>query len=246
MDSGAPERKKTSPWVYIGCGCGALVVLAMAGIAGMTWISYREAKKLEKSWTDPAEAAARTRAVLAYDKLPEGYYPMGTFSLPFVMDMAMIGDDPPAPGKKQAANPGGFFKERGFIFMKMRGFGRRSREVREYMEGKGEQPEWMRGNTAVDTDKFLRRGEVVDANGHKVLYSATIGEVSQSGHRHDGIATMLEIACPQDKRVRFGIWFGPEPKPGESAGEVDFSGTNADPKEIQRFASHFRFCPAGK
>ena len=29
-------KKQTSPWMYIGCGCAGLVVLAMAGMAVMT------------------------------------------------------------------------------------------------------------------------------------------------------------------------------------------------------------------
>ena len=72
----------------------------MAGVAGVTWITYREGKKLERSWEDPKEAESRTRKVLAYEELPEGYYALGSFSLPFVMDMALIGDEPPKPSTR--------------------------------------------------------------------------------------------------------------------------------------------------
>lgn len=244
MEPGA-RKTGTSPWVYIGCSCAALVILAMAGIAGVTWITYREGKKLEKAWSDPAAAESRTREVLAYDELPEGYYPLGSFSLPFVMDMALIGDDPPPPGSKPDDRNNGGFKERGFIFINLRRFGNSGKEMRDYLEGKGEQPDWMKGNTEVDTSEVLKRGEVT-AKGQRIVYSASRGEVNQGGHSVDGIATIMFIDCPQKDRLRFAIWFGPDPKPGEPAEQVDFTGTNADPEELRKFASHFRFCPAGK
>ena len=37
MDPNRPARQKTtSPWVYIGCGCGVLVALILAGIVGLS------------------------------------------------------------------------------------------------------------------------------------------------------------------------------------------------------------------
>jgi hypothetical protein len=241
VEPGAPDRKRTSPWVYVGCGCGALAILALAGVAVMAWLAYRETQNLAKSWSDPKEAAARTRAVLGYDKLPEGYYPMVTFSLPFVMDMAMIGDTPPAPGAKpEGSYPFTFtFKERGFMYTKMRRWGRSRREH------SGNLPEWPQGDTKIETEEVIGRGEV-DANGQRVSYTAFRGEVSQGGHSHPGITTMIQIDCPQDERERFGMWYGPDPKPGETATPADFTGTNADPEEIRKFVSHFRFCPEGK
>jgi hypothetical protein len=245
MEPGAPTKKETSPWMYIGCGCAALVILAMIGIAGMTWVGYREGKKLEKAWGDPKAAEARTREVLAYDKLPEGYYPLGSFSLPFVMDMAMIGDDPPPPGSTPKGKDNGGFKDRGFIYFKMRRFGNKGQEFQDYVEGKGKQPDWLKGDTKVDTTEPIKRGEV-EANGQRIVFSANRGKVNQRGHSVDGIATIMFIDCPRKDRLHFGVWFAPDPKPGEPADQVDFSGTNADPEEIRKFASHFRFCPAEK
>ncbi|HYN22079.1 MAG TPA: hypothetical protein VE078_14055 [Thermoanaerobaculia bacterium] len=239
------SKKGTSPWIYVGCGCAALVILGMAGIAGVTWITYREGKKLEKAWSDPAAAESRTRGVLTYEELPEGYHPLGSFSLPFVMDMALIGDDPPPPGSTPDSRDNGGFKERGFIYIKLRRFGNSGQEMRDYLEGKGKQPEWMKGGTEVDTTEVLKRG-TVEANGQKIVFSANRGEVNQGRRSVDGIATILMIDCPRKDRIRFGIWFAPDPEPETPAAELDLTGTNADPEEIRKFASHFRFCEAGK
>ena len=54
---------------------------------------------------------------------------------------------------------------------------------------------------------------------------------------------MMLFGCPRrDSRLRVGIWFGPDPDPAKPASETDFTGTNADPEEIRKFAEHFRFC----
>ncbi|HWM95064.1 MAG TPA: hypothetical protein VN493_30190 [Thermoanaerobaculia bacterium] len=237
--TGIPNKKKeTSPWVYIGCGCAGLVILAMAGFSAMTWFAYRKGKEIEKTWTDPKAREEKAREVLVYDKLPEGYYPLGGISIPFVMDMAMIGDNPPPPGAKPDDHEG--FRERGFMYFKMGRIGD-EKEMRDYMEGKVDQPEWIKGNTDVDAGQVLRRGEV-DTAGQKILYTSSRGKVNHNEREIEGITTMMMIDCPQDERVRFGLWFGPDPKPGEPAEKLDVTGTNADPEEIRRFASHFRFC----
>ena len=242
MDPYAPKKKETSPWVYIGCGCAGLVILAMAAFSALTFFAYRKGKEIEKTWSDPKAREEKAREVLVYDKLPEGYYPLGGMSIPFVMDMAILGDDPPPAGTKPDDHEG--FKERGFLYFKMRQMGKGNREMRDYMAGKGDQPSWLKGNADLETQEVLGRGEV-DAAGQKIIYTASRGELKQHGRRTEGISTMMMIDCPQDKRVRFGLWFGPDPKPGEPADKLDLAGTNADPEEIRKFASHFKFCASG-
>ena len=244
MEPYAPQKKETSPWVYIGCGCAGLVILGMAAFAGLTFFAYRKGKEIEKTWSDPKAREEKAREVLVYDKLPEGYYPVGAMSIPFVMDMAIIGDNPPPAGTKPDDHEG--FKERGFMYFKMRKMmmGKGDKDLQDYMQGKGSEPDWLKGNAEVDTGEVLGRGEV-EAAGQKILYSATRGELHHKGEHHQGITTMMMVDCPQDNRIRFGLWFGPDPKPEEPADKVDLTGTNADPEAIKAFASHFKFCAAG-
>lgn len=242
MQPGAP-KKQTSPWVYIGCGCAALVVLAMVVMAVITWITYRQGKELAEGWTDPVKREARAKEVLPYDKLPEGYYPMGTISIPYFMDMAMFTDDPPVPGSKpERGDETGGFKDRGFIYVKARQMGRKTRQLEDYVSGKGPAPDWLDVKPRVNQADVLRHGEV-EANGNKIVYTASRGEVNHDGRTTNGITTMMLFGCPnKDRRVRVGIWFGPDPDPEKPSKELDLTGTNADPEEIRRFAEHFRFC----
>jgi hypothetical protein len=236
-------KKQTSPWVYIGCGCAGLVVLAMAGMAVMTWITYRQGKELAEGWSDPVKREARAKEVLPYDALPEGYYPMGTFSIPFFMDMAMFTDDPPPAGAKpERGQEAGGFKERGFIYVKARQFGRKGKELEDYVSGKGPMPDWLDAKARMTQGNVVRRGDV-EVNGYKVVYTASRGEVTREGRTTNGITTMMLFGCPhRDSRIRVGIWFGPDPDPDKPAKELDLAGTNADPEEIRKFAEHFRFC----
>lgn len=238
---GPPRKSGTSPWVYIGCGCAGLVILGMATFSAFTYFAYRKGKEIEETWSDPKAREEKAREVLVYDRLPEGYYPLGAMSIPFVMDMAMIGDDPPPEGARPDDHEG--FKERGFMYFKVRRMGKGDQEIRDYMAGKGKKPDWIQSGSEFDEKDVLRRGEVT-ANGQKILFSAMRGEVEVNDKHQDGITTMMLIDCAEakDNRVRFGLWFGPDPAPGEPAEKLNLAGTNADPEAIRQFASHFRFC----
>ena len=89
-----PTAKKTSPWVYVGCACGVLVLLGLAGIVATTWFGYHTAKKVAEGFENPEKRAERARAVLPYDSLPEGYQALGAFSIPFVVDLAFFSTEP--------------------------------------------------------------------------------------------------------------------------------------------------------
>jgi hypothetical protein len=103
---------RTSPWVYVGWGCAVVALLIVLAIGGMAWWGYRLAKGIERDFKDPAARQAKTRAVVPYETLPAGYHPLGGFSVPFLMDMAMFTDRPP-----DAIDQGEEFDKSGFFFI---------------------------------------------------------------------------------------------------------------------------------
>lgn len=239
------ERKSSSPWAWLGCGCGALVLLGALGISGLTWVAYRSAKDMEESAKDPVARAAKVREVLPYQELPAGYHAVGTFSLPFLMDVAILSDREPEPGVVPGQdNAGEGFEQRGFIFMNMRQFRDNKEKMRDFLEGKAPAPEdsgWAESNVRFEASEVIRRG-TVDVAGRKILYAASRGEIEKEGRDEDGLVTMIMPDCPDDGRLRFGLWFGPDPDPQKPVAEVDWTGTAADPEAIVEFARHFQLC----
>lgn len=240
--SGRPPKKPTSPWLYVAVGCGLAVMLAMFVLAGVTWWGYRTAKNFGESMTDPAKRAARIQNVLPYDRLPEGYYPAFAFSVPMVMDMAMISDREFEAGENPQESSEGF-KERGFIYFSMREMRNNRQEMERYIRGEGPPPKdsSFDSNVRFDPKDVIRRGNV-QVNGTKVLYAASRGTISSEDVQDKtGIVTMVMPACGKG-RLRFGLWFGPDPAPDTPVKEADYTGSAADPAQVQQFLNHFQLC----
>ena len=145
----------------------------------------------------------------------------------------------------QADEPDVDFDNRGFMFMSIRGMRGNKEKMERYLRGEAPRPEdsgWSQSSVNFDAKENVRRGTLT-INGTPVLYSANRGEIDRKGGRdQDGLVTMVMPQCPGDSRLRFGMWFGPDPSPGTPVAEADFTGSNADPAAIQGFLSHFKLC----
>lgn len=234
----ANQRKTTSPWVYVGCGCALLIVLCAVAVLFIGKKLVDTGHKMEQGLSDPKVREQRTRELLAYRELPEGYYAAGAISVPFVFDMALLGDRPPAPGRQRPE-----MRERGYMFMSMHlGKLPEGAEARRRMLfGTGGKSPWEQGSgLRLESSEPLSDGEV-DAGGAHIRYRAVRGEVLMNNQRHRGITNIQLIECP-DRRLRFGVWFGPDPDPAQPSATLDKSGSPADPKALIAFLDHFSLC----
>lgn len=243
------DRRGTSPWLWFACGCIALTFVTALVIVGGFLFVGREVQELADDMEDPDRRRDRALEVLGADALPEGYYAMGGFAIPFVFEIARLTDRPPAADRESEERG---FDERGFIYIGMLAMGRQQDELRDFFEGRTDDPEILRDNNI-----HIRQGERV-ANGElerddaEILWRAARGRVSAFGaDSDDGLTNLILIDCPHDRRMRLGIWFGPAPRSGTGAeaesgedagGDLDLAGTVADPEEVATFMAHFRPC----
>lgn len=228
-------EKKYTAWHYVGCGCAVLFVLAVLGIGGCFWMMTNWARQIEGEIKDPEARAAKARSLLGYEELPEGYHPGISFSVPLVMDVVILGDRelPAGDDLERMESEGDMFRERGFLYFKMRSFGQGREEIRDEMD--------------MDVDfvaeELAAEGEV-EAGGATVRYVAELGETVLGTGRIPSVSAELEIDCG-DGFFREAMWF--EPIPGAEAGQEEIAeeslvGTPADEAALRAFLDHFQFC----
>lgn len=258
-----PNRPRSSSQTlsWLGCGCGALVFLALAAIVGLTWFGYRQGKEMEKNLTDPVAREAKAREILPWRELPAGYHPLGSFSVPFLMDMAMFSDREPAAGE-QKEDRGQAFEESGLFYMKFHPWVSDKPEMLAWLRGETkEAPGWIRRSQAqMDEDQVAHRG-TVEAGGRTIVYAVARGSgrdtqpetpaegTPPEGARREGVSpeqeglmTFFSVDCPDDERAHMGVWFGPDPDPAKPVTEIELTGTVGDPARLREMLGHFELC----
>jgi hypothetical protein len=234
-------QKKTSPWVYVGIGCTVILVLGVAGVGTLGYMGYRWGKQLEQDMKDPVAREEKVKKTLGAAMLPEGYHPVASVSIPFLMDMAILSDRPPGTD----GQPRGM-GERGFMYFQLLSPGSDERELRDYFEGKTDDDAVLRRNNMklrVRNREVIRRG-ALDMKGYKLMYVAQRGEVEMSDAHTEGVSSFILVDCPQDTRMRMAMWFTPDPDPGTPVKSANFAGTPADEAALNAFMGHFTLCPA--
>ena len=237
------EEKRTSPWVWVGVGCLGAVVVAVMAVVAVGWFGYRKVKQLEAELKDPKARAAKVQGILGADKLPEGYHAVVGMSVPYVMEMAILSDRPPESSGRQHG-----LGTRGFIYMRMLSPDSKRQELRDYFEGKTDDPEVLRrNNIRIERHgEVLRRGVLDLPPELKLMYLAQRGTVEMSDSRAKGIMTMMLLECERsdDNRQRMAFWFGPDPAPETPDNELSLAGTPADESALRDVMGHFRLCSA--
>ena len=189
----ATDSEPRSASTYLGCGCAAIVALILGGVALMTFLTYRAGKGLEAMAHDPQRAAAAVAEVLPHDELPAGYTPVGTLSVPFLMDVAFLrrgaqadggeaagataGGAEEAAGEGAAAGLSGDDFESGFLFVRIRDWFGRGDKAKAWIEsGESDEAPIDQQELRFDPDEVVARGDL-RLGGVGVAWVARRGEV---------------------------------------------------------------------
>lgn len=233
----APSAGQTpEPRSPVGCACGSALALVLVVIMGLAWFGYSRGQRFQNELRDPEARDARSREILGYRGLPEGYHPLGGFAVPWVQEMAMLSDREPAPDEA-VSGPADAFGSSGFVYLEARASEDRVQEVEAYFEGERARTEFFE---AVDErfagERILGRGRL-RAGGAEVRYVAELGRMTLREEEMPTVMARLLMMCPEKKRLRVAMWFEPAPGSGD-----ELSGTPADPAALRPFLDHFRLC----
>jgi len=230
---------KTSPWVWVGCGCLGALILIVGAFGAMIFMGVSWIKDIEETMSDPEKRADRVMEILDTDELPDGYNAIAGITIPLFAEMAVLGtNEPDAHGQLDELG------ERGFVYMKLKlSMPEKEQELRDFLEGRSEKkPDIMlQSNIRLDADEVVERGEM-ELDDSSAIYTIYRGDINVENKTGEGLAAMTMIECPEDQRIRLGIWFGPDPSKGEAIEEADLTGTPGDKQAIKGFLSHFDFC----
>ena len=232
------DKKGLPPWVWVGCGCvGAIVALVLI-VAGLGFWGAQKARELGETMTDPEARTEKALEILGAEALPDGYFTVAAFAVPFVFDFAVLSDQPPAEDG-QPSEPA----RNGFIFMSFPAFGDGDEELYDFFEGRTDNVDSLkRERFNVDLKERLATGRL-DRAEDQILWVSHRGAVESDeiDDSHEGLVTMMLLECDDDRR-RVGIWFGPDPSPESPAASLDLTGTVGDESEIESFMRPLEPC----
>lgn len=238
MDPFVPVKKQRSPLFYVAIGCGGLLALILIGGLIAVVMVARGVQSIAAGITDPSKKAANVQKMLG--TTPVGYYPILTFSIPMMMEMALLGDKPPP----EDGGLGDF--DKGFMYFRVIAT-EQSNHAKDFFEGKSSDTSALRSSGVnIDAKDVLKRGATRTSAGTVVKYVATRGTMDTQGQgRHEGkpgLNTLMYFECPGDTAVRLGVWMMKDPTPGVEADKLDLVGTVADESEVTKFLQPLTPC----
>jgi len=222
-----------SPWIWVAWGCGGCLLVMGLVVVVLVFAGIRTVKNIDREMNDPAAREEKAREVLGAETLPEGYFPVLTFSVPFVFDTVLLADTPLGEHEQFSDEA-----ERLFVYVELI---RGDRKWRRYAEGGDPSEVLEEQGIRMGRADEIGRGELM-VNSQPIEYVSQRGSIEIHDHDFEGISTFLFIRCTGSKRMRIGVWTTPDPNEGTPIAEADFSGTSADPERIGAFLSHFDFC----
>ncbi|RMG48272.1 MAG: hypothetical protein D6718_02160 [Acidobacteria bacterium] len=226
-----PEGR--SALFYVMIGCLSVLLLGATCVGGCIVLTVRFARQVERTQVNPDARTAKALEILGAERLPEGYRAVAALEIPFFARMAIISTG--EAGDESRPELG----DRGLIYLDLIHMGGNEEDLRDFFEGRTDDPEALRrGGVHIDVQEIIRRG-VIRAGGAEILYVAERGSISTQGHRASGVTAVCLVQCPQDHRRRVAMWYASE---SEASGKDGLEGTPADEEALVAFLNRFRFC----
>lgn len=264
------RRSSTSPWIYVGCGCLALVVLVTSLVVGGAYFGYSKIRGYAEDLEDPQRRNERALELLGAQRLPEGYFTLFFISVPWVLDFVMLTDSEAANQRLEAMDRGleaGLFDGHTFFYLRASIVADPADD--EYLGVRRRPMDDGRLRIEISDQQFISRqqlGEGVFVEGRQESrWTSHHGAfLDDSGRTFDGLFSVVEIFCG-DKALRSAVWFLRDegsgqlpaddtmaetastaveaPPQSEDSEDVPRTlGTPADSAALEELLNHFDFC----
>ena len=225
--------KKSSVIAIVGVGCFALVLAVAIVIFVVAQKAIEIGRDIEQSVKNPEPKAME---VLSCESFPPDYHAQLAMSIPFLMDLVILSNE--IRVAEGDVNMGGD----GLIYMKLLWGAKQNQELRDFFEGKTNDPRALRdANINLGTQEIITRG-AFDLDDQRFLYLVQRGDIQTDHGDSEGLSTVFLVQCGSESKMRLGIRYGSDPTPAMPAEDLDLTGTVGDVEMLQTFLSHFRFC----
>lgn len=254
--SSQDQRSGFPPWVWIGCGCVLAVLVAIGAVVGLGWWGFRSIEQFGEEMRDPEAREAKVLETLGAEELPPGFHPGVAFSVPLVLDLAVLMDRPVEirgeEGSFEMDTEDFSYEEQLFVFMRVRPMGNMEKELDPFFAGQQDTAEAFGDQSpGFHSRRVITRGEL-EVNGAPVRYRTDLGLVDGD---EPALVARLQWLCPDAGRLHLATWYTPAPasrveirgEEGEeprtdAAVEQDLQGTLGDENELRRVLSYFAPC----
>ena len=230
-------EKSTSPWIYLGCGCVAIIGLLMLGTCTAGFFGVTAVKDYLEDLGDPVARNERALKILGAEEWPEGYSAQLYFRLPRLFEIILLTDGEPLEfdSENDADMDEEHMGNRIFAYVSVRDS---KGEINPFdpMDAGSVQVD---AGVEVTSAKKLSEGTLPIDRG-QILYETHQGELlTESREVHQGVYAVLKVECESaDPLARFGLWFFRQ----EVVTEDDPAGTPADEEALAAFLEYFTFC----
>jgi len=259
----AAPKKQKSPWLYVGLGCGILILLGLIGIVVLGSLVFKSCQE-GFSQLNPEVQEANALKLLGAERIPDGYNVAMAVSMAGTTEVILTTSNfsitnPNAPIEDTGPRRSFQYSERRNIMS--------PGSLKEWFEGATDNAHALAANGMnYEAGSIIGRGRINSA-GAEVLYVFQRYAKDTTISSEFDLGAILLFECEGDDHIRYAVWNAELPEeaastdpaadtpggltPGDEAPAIEapaeevptpIAGTPVDEAALRDFLGHFNVC----